>query len=92
LDWLELDQEKGVEKIWLVWSEQIVPELEAVKDWANPKDQGEIRDRSQAEAVKRYLAAQSTTAPKAELGEAGKWMKLTGKGSVLIGLVEMEHR
>lgn len=91
-DWLALDQEKGREKIWLVWSEQIVRELEAVKVWVNPKDRGEIRDQSQAEAVKQYLTAHSTTAPKAELDEARKLMKLTGKGSVLIGLIEMEHR
>ena len=38
-NWFVFDNEEGVENIWLVWSERVVPELEAVKGWANPKDQ-----------------------------------------------------
>ena len=33
----------GAEKIWLVWSSRSLAVMEAVKQWANPKDQGEIR-------------------------------------------------
>jgi hypothetical protein len=46
-DWNLFDNERGTEKLWLVWSERSVPELEAVKHLANPNDAGVIRDPDQ---------------------------------------------
>jgi serine/threonine protein kinase len=43
-DWFQMDKEEGVEKIWIVWSEHRVPEMEAVKGWADLKHGGEIGD------------------------------------------------
>jgi serine/threonine protein kinase len=90
-DWFIFDKEKGVEKIWLVWSKRGVPELEAVKGLANPKDEGVIRDRNQIRSVAQYLAAQSATKPEIEKDEVNKQTKLKGKGEVLVWLVELEH-
>jgi hypothetical protein len=68
-----------------------VPELEAVKGLANPKDEGVIRDRNQIRSVAQYLAAQSATKPEIEKDEVNKQTKLKGKGEVLVWLVELEH-
>src|SRR3979409_2599757 len=42
--WCQFDAEKGTEKLWLIFSADVVPELEAVKQFANTKDQGLIKD------------------------------------------------
>ena len=88
-DWFIFDQEEGLEKIWLVWSGRNVPELEAVKGWANPKNEGEIGDPGQIKAVAQYLAAHAATKP--EKDEVGNRTQLKGKGEVLVGLVKLEH-
>lgn len=42
--WFQFDAEQGTEKLWLVFSANAVPQLEAVKQFANPKDRGLIND------------------------------------------------
>jgi len=88
-DWFIFDQEEGLEKIWLVWSERNVPELEAVKGWANPKNEGEIGDPGQIKAVAEYLAAHAVANP--EKDEMSKRTKLKSKDGVLVALVKLEH-
>jgi hypothetical protein len=90
-DWFIFDKEEGVEKIWLIWSEQSVPELEAVKGWANPKDKGTIVDPSQIKVVAQYLATQAANTAKVEKDEASRETKIKGKGKVLVGLVKLGH-
>jgi len=90
-NWLIFDRNKGVEKIWFIWSERIVPELESVKGWANPKDEGVIDGPIQIKSVAQYLAAQAATKPEMERNEASKWTSLKGKGAALVFLVELEH-
>jgi serine/threonine protein kinase len=91
-NWLIFDDEEGVEKIWLIWSELVVPELEAVKSWANSKDQGAIRDLAQRVSVLRYLAPFSAVRPEVERDEAGKQTKLKAKGETLVWVMNLEHR
>lgn len=55
---LVLGNDKGTEKLWLVWSLESVAELEAVKTLANPRDQGIVRKKEQIEAVTKALARQ----------------------------------
>ena len=38
--WFQFDEQQGTEKIWVVWAEKDVPEMEAVKGFANSKDRG----------------------------------------------------
>jgi serine/threonine protein kinase len=90
-DWFVFDQEEGVEKIWLVWSERVVPELEAVKGWANPKDQGTVRDPKQRAVLSHYLAALSTIKTEVERDEVSKRTELKGKGETLIWGMKLEH-
>ena len=91
-NWFVFDKEEGVENIWLVWSDRAVPELEAVKVWANPKDQGAISDLTQRVSVFRYLTPFSAIKPEAERDEAGKQIKLKAKGGTLVWAMKLEHR
>jgi Domain of unknown function (DUF4384) len=91
-NWFVFDDEEGAESMWLVWSERVVPELEAVKGWANPKDQGAIRDLIQRVSVLRYLTSFSAVKPEVERDEASKQTKLRGKGESLVWVMKLEHR
>ena len=90
-DWFYFDKEQGIEKLWLIWSGKPVAELEAVKVHANPKEQGEIRDRGEIESVSKYLAAHALTKVEVEKDEANKQTILKGNGEALVGLVKLEH-
>jgi len=91
-DWFVFNEEVGVEKIWLIWSERSVAEMEAVKRWANPKDKGLVGDPNQASAMAQYLKALAATEVQVEKDEASQRTKLKGKGEVLAGVVRLEHR
>jgi serine/threonine protein kinase len=91
-DWFEFNEEVGVEKIWLIWSERSVAEMEAIKGLANPKDQGLVSDPSQISAVARYLEALMETKVEVEKDEASRRTKLKGKGEVLASVVRLQHR
>ncbi|HMV48541.1 MAG TPA: hypothetical protein PKD31_12360, partial [Blastocatellia bacterium] len=91
-DWFGFEREGDTDKIWLIWSAHEVPELEAVKHWANAEDDGKIKNREEVETLRRYLAAQSANVPTIEADEATKQTKLTGKGPVLVGSITLRHR
>lgn len=91
-DWIVLDREEGVEKIWLVWSERSIPILEAVKGWANPTNDGAIRDSKQRASVAHYLAVPSVIELEVERDEAIKLTRLKGKGETMVWLMKLEHR
>lgn len=89
-DWFELDKQQGVEKLWLIWSAQAVPELEAVKGYANPRDRGEIKSPDHARAVQQFLSAHAAAPP--EKDDANALTRFKGSGNVLVGLLKLEHR
>ena len=91
-DWIQFDKEKGTEKIWLVWSERSVPELEAVKHQANPKHLGAIEDPDQAVAIAQYLARHYARKPEVVKDEEQKQMTYKAKGEVLVAPVRIEHQ
>jgi serine/threonine protein kinase len=90
--WFVFDDEEGVEHIWLVWSERVVPELEAVKGWANTKDNGAIRDLTQRASVSHYLTPFSAIKPEVERIEVSKHTKLKVRGGPLVWRMKLEHR
>ncbi|HKX32815.1 MAG TPA: protein kinase [Blastocatellia bacterium] len=92
LSWFVLNREEGADKIWLVWSDRSVPELEAVKGWANPKDRGLIRDPKQRASVAQYFAAPSAAIPQVERDEVRKETRLKADGETLIWVVNLEYR
>ena len=85
------DEEQGTEKLWLVWSASALAELEALKRWANPQDKGEIKDLTQAAALREFLTKHSTSKLDVEKDEANKQTVVKGKGEVLAKLVNLEH-
>ena len=83
------DEQQGTEKLWLIWSRASVPQLEAVKRWANPEDRGEIKDDAQKNAIRELLGR--TPEGNTEKDEATKQTKVRGTNDVLVKLVKLEH-
>jgi serine/threonine protein kinase len=89
--WFELDKNQGVEKLWLIWSEAAVPELEAVKTVVNPTDKGTVTNPDQVNAVRGFLEQHATSRPEIETDAESNINRLTAKGNVLVNLVRLEH-
>jgi serine/threonine-protein kinase len=90
-DWFELDQNQGVEKLWLIWSETPVPELEAVKGVVNPTQKGTVTNPDHENAVRRFLDQHAATRPDVQTDAESNVNRLTAKGSVLVNLIRLEH-
>jgi serine/threonine protein kinase len=88
--WIRFDQEKGTERLWLVWSSAAIPELEAVKKWVTPQYMGAVGDPGQARAVLE-LVNKYSAGVRAETDEADKSTILKGRGSVFARMIPLEH-
>ena len=87
--WLKFDTQQGTEKLWLVFSENAVPELEAVKTFANRQARGLITDPAQNKAVQDFLTTHSATKPENEKNATLTTLKTPGK--LLIYAIRLEH-
>jgi hypothetical protein len=90
--WFVFDEQEGTEKVWLVWSADPVPALEALAPFENRREKGLVTDPALAAALRDFLATQSAARPRAEPDEDRKETTLRGPGPVLTHLVRFEHR
>jgi hypothetical protein len=86
------NEETGVEKIWLIWSERSVDEMEETKGLANPKDNSLVSDPSQIKRVAQYLKDLATIEAEVEKDETSGLTKFKGKGEVLSAVVRLKHQ
>lgn len=89
--WFQFDAQQGTEKIWLVWAEKDVPELEAVKGFANAKDRGVISSPGLRAAVNQFLKAHSSPSASVDRDENKKETVVTAKGEILVHVIKLEH-
>jgi serine/threonine protein kinase len=87
--WFEFDKQQGVEKLWLVFSKDAVPELEATKQFANRRTAGLITDPSQNKVVQNFFKAHSGTKTDVQKGETLTTLK--APGNVLLHAIRLEH-
>ena len=87
--WFKFDAEQGVEKVWLVFAEESIPELEAMKRFANPVDDGLINDAEQRRVVQNFLSRHAKPAPKSEKEEMQTIVESPGK--ILVYVIKLEH-
>lgn len=87
--WLRFDTQQGVEKLWLVFSEDVVAELESVKQFASVETGGLITDPALNKSIKNFLDAHSTTKPEVEKGEMLTTVK--APADLLVYAVKLEH-
>jgi serine/threonine protein kinase len=89
--WFQFDEQQGTEKIWLVWSAKEVPEMEAVKGFANSKDRGAISSPGLRTAVDQFLKAHSSGAPLVERDQETKETVVRANGDILVHAINLEH-
>jgi serine/threonine protein kinase len=89
--WFKFDEQQGTEKIWLVWAAQEVPELEAVKGFANPKDRGVISSPGLRTAVNQFLKAHATPGPVVQRDEEKKETIIKVNSEILVHVIKLEH-
>ena len=85
--WFKFNAEQGVEKLWLVFSEEPLPEFEGIREFANP--QGLITDPSRNKAVRNFLDTYSAAKPEVEKGD--KLTTLRTQGKLLVYPIRLEH-
>jgi serine/threonine protein kinase len=87
--WLRFDEEQGVEKLWLVFSERAVPELESIKNFASAETAGLITDSQLTKTINSFLDSHSTVQVTAEKGETVTTLK--APKDILVYAVRLEH-
>jgi serine/threonine protein kinase len=92
LEWIIFDKEKGAEKLWLVWSEAQVPELEAVKLLANSNEDGAIRNPEQIVPLAQFLTRQYEQKPEIVKDEERKQITFKTSGKTIVAPVRIEHQ
>ena len=89
--WLKFDDEQGTEKIWVIWSEKDVPEMEAIKAFANPKDRGLIGSAKLNKSINDFLKSHSTSTPAVQRDQETKETVVKANGEMLIYAIMLEH-
>jgi serine/threonine protein kinase len=89
--WLKFDEQQGTEKIWVVWAAKEVPEMEAVKGFANPRDRGVISSPGLQRAVYAFVKAHSSGAPTVERDQEKKQTVVKSNNEILVHVIKLEH-
>jgi serine/threonine protein kinase len=87
--WLQFDEQQGIETLWLIFSNEAVPALEPVRQFANTKSQGLITDPSLNKVIQSFIRSNSDSRPAAERGETLTTVK--SPGNLLIYPIKLEH-
>lgn len=88
-DWFQFDEQQGVERLWLIFSEDAVPELENVRRFASKETMGVIADMTQNKLIQDFLRTHSANKPEYEKGDTLTTLKAPGK--LLLYPVRLEH-
>jgi hypothetical protein len=87
------DARAGTETVWIVWSVGEIEELEtSIRRWANPRDQGEIKEDVTTQFINRLLQQGSSARPQVEPDVANERMKLRSEGDVIVHALKLIHR
>ena len=82
---------RGVERVWLIWSKESLPEIEAFKKWVNQKDRGRVEDPGELLWLQSFLSKSPTLRPELTHNDSDSTRELRGKGDVLVYLIKLEH-
>lgn len=87
--WFKFDKQQGTEKLWLVFSKEAVPELEAVREFASRQTRGLITDPARNRTVHNFLSSHAVNKTSVEKDE--KKTTLRSNDNLLVHAVKLEH-
>jgi len=86
---LRFDQQQGVERLWLVFAEDPLPALEALKGLVNVETRGQVTSDVQTKSIREFLAANSATKLSVERSDTLTTIK--GASKILVYPIRLEH-
>ena len=92
-DWYRFVDQQGVEKLWIIWAAQPIPELDAIfsQAAANKENPGVVVDPPQIALIETYLK-QYDRERLEKIDELSQNLtSLKGWGNVVVSLVELRH-
>jgi serine/threonine protein kinase len=92
-DWYRFVEETGVEKIWIIWTAQPIPELDTIFSEAaqNKTNPGVIDRPDQIALMQVYLKKYDPARLEIIPDKAKKLTSVKGRGETLVSLVELSH-
>jgi len=90
--WYVVDTKPGTEKFRLIWANASVPELEKFRELVNPTTKGLISDPADVQVVNTFLGQHDASQSEVKVDKQKNETSVKGRGSVLVALVELEHR
>ncbi|MGA2588739.1 MAG: protein kinase [Bryobacteraceae bacterium] len=86
---IHLDEDEGVEKLYIIWSSQEIPQLEELKRWANSKDLGAVQSPADVAKIQDFLQKNPS---KARAEEQTDRTVLIQEADPLVYMVRLEHQ
>jgi serine/threonine protein kinase len=92
-EWYRFVEQTGVEKVWLIWSAQPLPDLDAIlNEAAGDRDHpGVIANSNQIAELQNYLKRYDAARPEVVHDKAQKRTLMKGFGDVVVNLIELSH-
>jgi len=90
--WITFDQDKGTERVWLVFSQKAIPDLEPIRAFVNDETKGLINDSSVRDRVQQFLRSHSTDNPIVEQNTEQRQTRITSPGDILVHAIDLEHQ
>jgi hypothetical protein len=87
--WYVFDKQPGVEKLWIIWSDKPVAELDQAFDAAAKQDG--VLNSSQAATVQSYIARYDEDRVEVKPDKPRKQTVVKGKGELFVQLLELNH-
>ena len=86
----QFDEHQGTERIWLVWTDRSLDELESLKRFANPKDRGQIAE-TETGSLSEFLKSHRPANPSVERIEENPETTVRASGEILVHLISLSH-
>ena len=92
-DWYRFVEQTGVERLWIIWSAQPIPEMDTIfSDAARNKNNPGVIDRpDQIAQVQAYLTKYDPAHLEITPDKTKKLTSVKGQGDILVKLVELSH-
>lgn len=90
--WIKFDQEKGTERVWLVFSLKAVADLEPIRAYASTKTQGLITNPSLRDRVQQFLRVHSGNKPSVEQNAEQRETHILSTADILVHAIDLEHQ